>query len=404
MDPQTLAHHALALAFLLALIFGAVAARTDFCTLGAVYDGLMLGRWGRMRAWLLAIAVAVIGANLLDLTGCVDLSRTFYEAAQIHWLSNLLGGLLFGVGMTYATGCAHRNLVRIGGGSLRSLVIVLVMGVSAYMTLKGLFGQWRVEWLDPVALNTHGFGRSGQDLGALFAGAFGLGRHTIQALFTVAVSGALLWWVFRDRGFVHDGRNLFAGVVVGALVTAGWYLTGHFARYDDGLQVHYLLAYGGGTGAPESWTFVGPVAYTLELLMLYTDASLRLTFGIVGVVGVVLGSFAWSLYSGTFRWEGFRGLRDLRRALAGGVLMGVGGVTGMGCTIGQGITGVSTLAVGSALAFAGILLGAALTYRLPYWWAVYCMNHDAPWTALRARLRPPHPAGGRLPSSREPVS
>ncbi|MHB1240458.1 MAG: YeeE/YedE family protein [Gammaproteobacteria bacterium] len=378
MDPQALAlaHRVIWIGFVLATVFGAVAARTDFCALGAVYDALKLKRWGRMRAYFLAIAIAVIGANLLDLFGAVDLARSIYPVAQLHWLSNLVGGLLFGIGMVYAMGCAHRSLVRVGGGSLRALVILLVMGISGYMTLRGLFGQWRVSYLDPVSIDLTQYGIGGQDLASLFAGTLGFDHHQLQALFTVIVAGGFLFFVFRDRNFVRDSRNMLGGVGVGLLVVAAWYVTGHLAFYNDGLETHYLT---GGAGHPGSYTFVAPVARTLEWLMLYTDASMKISFGIVSALGVVFGSFLWSQYSRTFRWEGFRSVADLRNALLAGVFMGFGGVTGMGCTIGQGITGVSTLAVGSMITLAGILLGAVLMYRVPVWWAVYRMNREDLW-------------------------
>src|SRR5207249_10064757 len=108
------------------------------------------------------------------------------------------------------------------------------------------------------------------------------------------------------------------------------------------------------SGRAESFSFVAPVAYLLELLMLWSDQSRIVTFGVAGVLGMMSGSAAMALATRTFRWEGFASVEDLVNHIAGGVLMGFGGVTAVGCTIGQGLTGRSTLALGSGLALAGI--------------------------------------------------
>src|SRR5450759_511605 len=148
--------------FGLGIVFGFVANKANFCTMGAVSDVVNMGHWGRMRMWLLAIAVAVIGANLLHYGGQVDLMKTIYQRPTLPWLSLLVGGALFGVGMTLAAGCVNKNLVRLGAGSVRSLVVLVFTAIAAYMTLKGLFGQWRASWLDPVAIDLSAFGLKDQ--------------------------------------------------------------------------------------------------------------------------------------------------------------------------------------------------------------------------------------------------
>ena len=127
--------------FGIAFVFGAIANKTNFCTMGAISDVVNMGHWGRMRMWLLAIAVSVAGSAALSLLGLVDLGRAVVQRPVLPWLSLLVGGLAFGVGMTMAGGCANKNLVRLGGGSVRSLVVLVFMGIASYMTLKGLFAQ-----------------------------------------------------------------------------------------------------------------------------------------------------------------------------------------------------------------------------------------------------------------------
>jgi uncharacterized membrane protein YedE/YeeE len=352
--------------FILAFIFGAVANKTNFCTMGAISDVVNMAHWGRMRMWLLAIAVAMIGANLLYYFGLVDLSKSVYARPSLPWLSLIVGGAFFGVGMTIAAGCANKNLVRVGGGSLRSLVVLVFLAISAYMTLKGLFGQWRSSFLDPVAIDLTQWGLSGQSLPQIVAKASGMADKT-ALLLTMALMGlGLLVFVLKDKRFRSNVSHLVGSVVLGLIVVAGWYLTGHLG-YGENPDTLEMVYFGTNTRTLESLSFVAPTAYSLELLMLWTDTSTRVTFGIASAVGVVLGSFAYAISTRQFRWEGFASLEDLRTQLLGAVLMGFGGVTAVGCTVGQGLSGVSTLALGSFIALAGIVGGAAATMQYQNW-------------------------------------
>ena len=348
--------------FGLALVFGFVAARSNFCTMGAVSDLVNMEHWGRMRMWLLAIAVAMAGANTLAYLDLIDLNKAIYLRPTLPWLSMLLGGTLFGIGMTLAGGCANKNLLRVGGGSVRAFVVLVFLGLSSYMTLKGLFAQWRANYLDPVALDLSALGLQGQGLAEIVAHLSGLPGKTALLVATASVVLGLLFFTLKDREFRSNGEQLIGGTILGLLVSAGWYLTGHigFGENPDTLEMTYFAT---NTRTIESFTFVAPVAYSLELLMLWTDKSLRLTFGIASVAGIVVGSLAHALISREFRWEGFASLEDLRNHLIGATLMGFGGVLAMGCTVGQGLSGVSTLAVGSFIALAGIIAGSAATMK-----------------------------------------
>ena len=352
--------------FGLAFVFGAVANRTNFCTMGALADVVNMGHWGRMRMWLLAIAVAIVGASALVLGGQVDLGKAIMQRPSIAWLSLALGGAMFGVGMTLAGGCANKNLVRAGAGSLRSVVVLTFMAIAAYMTLKGLFGQWRAAWLDPVAIDLAALGWTDQSLATAVAKLGGLPQPTALAATAAVLVLALLGFVLRDRRFRANTAQLVGGVVIGALVVAAWYLSGRLG-FGESPQTLEDVYFATNSRTIESLSFVGPTAYGLELLMLWTDRSLHITFGIASVLGVALGSAAYALASGKFRWEGFASLSDLRNQLFGAVLMGFGGVTALGCTIGQGITGLSTLAIGSFIAVAGIMGGAVATMKYILW-------------------------------------
>lgn len=351
----------LLLAFGLGFGFGALSQKTHFCTMGAVADIINMEDWNRMRTWMLAIAVAVLGSAALHSAGLIDLNKSIYRSENLTWLSHLVGGLLFGIGMVLASGCGARTLTRVGAGNLKSLVVFLTLGVTAYMTMRGVLGVLRVNTLDTVALPLPG----GQDLPALLTAA-GMAPGTALWIGALGLGGALLAFCFARRDFLTLD-NLLGGIAVGAIVVGGWYVSGHLgylAEDPDTLQEAFLAT---NSGRMESLTFVAPQAYTLELLMLWSDTSRKLSFGIALALGVIAGSTAWALVTRSFRWEGFRDVDDLVRHLLGGALMGFGGVTAMGCTIGQGITGVSTLALGSLITLVAIIAGAAATLKYEYW-------------------------------------
>jgi uncharacterized protein len=362
-DPDQLATLVAWGAFALAFAFGLVASRSHFCTMGAVSDAINIGDWSRMRMWLLAIAVAMIGANALVLAGWVDLSKSLYTGERFTWLSHIVGGLLFGIGMTLASGCGSRNLIRLCGGNLKSLVVLLCLGITAYMTMKGLLALARVKVLDPISMHFAG----GQDLPHLIASAGGLHLTAARVICVSVVSIAIAAYLFADAGFRRNREYLVSGVLIGAIVAGGWYVTGklgYLAEDPNTLTEAYL---GTNTKRPESFTYVGPVGYTLELLLLWTDTSLKITFGIAAVAGLFAGSLVHALVSKGFRWEGFVTVSDLRNHMVGGALMGFGGVTALGCSIGQGITGLSTLSMGSILTFFCIVAGCGGTMQWLFW-------------------------------------
>jgi uncharacterized membrane protein YedE/YeeE len=349
-------------AFALAVAFGAIAQHTRFCTMGAIADIVTMGDWTRLRAWLLAIAVAVLGFNTMVAFGLVQARHTLYAAPTLLWLSHAVGGVLFGLGMVLASGCGSKTLVRIGAGNLKSLVVFLVVGLAAYATLRGIVAVGRVASIDTVSVVLP----TGQDLPSLLAGAGGIGQKTWAHGLSVAFAAALLAFVLMRR----EGRSaevLLGGLGIGAVVVAVWWVSGrlsYLAEHPLTLEETFLAT---NSRRMESLSFVAPLAYTLDWLILFSDKSKVLTIGIVSVVGVVVGSALVALASGSFRWEGFRGAEDTANHLVGGALMGVGGVLALGCTVGQGISGISTLSLGSFITLAGIVAGAVLSLRWQAW-------------------------------------
>ena len=361
-DSAHLSTIVVASAFALAFVFGAVAQRASFCTMGAITDIVNFGDWGRMRMWMLAIAVAIAGAGVLQAAGLVNLTKSIYTNADVPWLSHIVGGVLFGAGMTLASGCGSKTLIRVGAGNLKSLIVLVVLAIAAYMTLKGAFAGARAYGLDPVRFNV---GAPSSDLPAIFA-SWGMAAG-VHLWLPLVIAAAIALFVFANRDFRSTPELIIGGLVVGAVIVAGWYVSAHLGYMAEDpatLEEKFVAT---NSGRAESFSFVAPTAYLPEPLLLWTDQSRVLTFGIAGVLGMMAGSFVMALGTRTFRWEGFANAEDVGNHLAGGVMMGFGGVTALGCTIGQGLTGVSTLAVGSFLTLFSIIGGCILAVKYQTW-------------------------------------
>ena len=349
-------------AFLLSAVFGVIAQRTHFCTMGAVSDIVNMGDWTRMRQWALAIGVAMIGFATLGYLGLIDPSKTMHATTRWIVLSAVLGGALFGFGMVLASGCGSKTLVRVGGGSLKSLVVFFVMGVAAFATLKGITAVLRVATVDRVAIDMPG----GVSLWQWAATVAGVKPALALLIVGVVMGGALALWAVLKKGFVN-AENLLAGLGLGLVIAAMWWVSGglgYVAEHPETLQEAFLAT---NSGRAEALSFVAPMAYTLDWLMFFSDKSKVLTMGVVSVVGVVVGSALCAVVTRTFRWEGFGSVEDVGNHLVGAILMGVGGVTAMGCTVGQGLSGISTLSANSFVAVAGIIGGAVLALKYQMW-------------------------------------
>jgi len=344
------------------ICFGVIGNRSNFCTMGAISDLVNMGSWGRMRQWFLAIVVAIVGVAALQGGGMMDTESTLYTGKRFMYGPYIVGGFLFGVGMTLASGCGAKTLIRIGGGNMKAAFVFMVVAIAAYMTLKGLYAVPRLDLLNPLSVDLS----TRQDVPSMLAGALGTSPTTIFNIIALILAACAAIWLLRNRDEL--GMTLFAGIGIGLCVVAGWFVTaylGYVAEDPDTLQEAYL----GTTGnRPESLSFMAPYAYFMELLMLWTDSSRIVTFGIAVTMGVVLGSFLYALFSKTFRFETFHDTGDVLRHVIGGNLMGFGGVVGLGCTIGQGISGVSTLALGSMMTTLALIAGSAATLKIQLWW------------------------------------
>lgn len=376
--------------FILAVILGMVVNKTNFCTMGAVSDLVNMGDAGRLRAWILAAVVALIGVIILEMVGRVDVTSTLppYRGSEFQWGRYILGGFLFGIGMTFASGCGNKTLIRIGGGNIKSLFVFAVIAVIAYYMVdpyKELPSTWYQDyfgWLSAasISLNTP------QDMGSIVGNWFGVSGMTMRIILGVVVAAIALRYILKSSDFRKSGDNVFAGIAIGLIVLLAWYFTSNTTVATDDGSMKLTQFYGewdmlmdseegkpknGSTNLqPQSFTFISPIGQFYG----YAASSLEnafLTFGVVSVLGVILGSLIWTLITRSFRIEWFNSFKDFYMHMIGAVLMGFGGVLGLGCTVGQAITGVSTLALGSFLVFISIVFGSALTMKIQYYKMVY---------------------------------
>ncbi|OOZ42080.1 YeeE/YedE family protein [Solemya elarraichensis gill symbiont] len=378
----------LLLVFAIAFIMGAVVNKTNFCTMGAISDWVNMGDKGRLGAWFFAIAIAMIGVVILEMFGMVDADGAFppYRNGQLIWAENLVGGIIFGIGMTLASGCGNKALIRVGGGNIKSIMVVAIIAVISYYMINPfpgsdstLFTVLFYDWLRPLAIDLP----SNQDLGTLIAGDEG-------ALFArlaigLSIAAILIVAASISGGFLDSFDNILGSLVVGLAVLAAWYVSSNvMVNVDDEpmRMAEYVQNWDfiaeDAEGKPDdsrplnaqSFTFINPMGQTFGYAKSGFDGAF-LTFGIMALAGVILGSLVWSLISKSFRIEWFASFGDFFAHLIGAILMGLGGVLAMGCTIGQAITGASTLAVGSFVAFGGIVFGSALTMKIQYYKLVY---------------------------------
>jgi len=285
-DLAALSTAVLAATFILAFAFGAIVQRTNFCTMGSIADVVNFGDWTRLRQWLLAIAVAISGTTLLDAAGLIDVRDSYYTTPRFAPLAYAVGGALFGFGMVLAGGCGSKSLVRAGGGSLKALVVLLVLAVVAYMTLRGALALVRVGLIERFStiLATR------QDLGSLLARS-DEGRSVWQLVLGVALPAVLAVFVLRERRF-RTFDNLLAGIGIGTIIIAVWFVSGHIGHVLEHPQTLEDVFLRTNSRRMESLSFVAPVAWALDYLLFTTDTSKVLTIGIVAAVAIGAGLFA----------------------------------------------------------------------------------------------------------------
>ena len=341
---------------------GALAQATRFCTMGALADWFSYGGTARLMMWLLAVAVGATGTLALIGFGWLDATRSLAWSDRFLWLSYGVGGTLFGIGMVLASGCPQRSLVKAAAGSLKAWVTLIVAALAAQMTLRGVLAGPRVRVLDAAGVQL----AHPQDLGSLLSPLFGVPPGALRWAVLALLLALAAWLLWRNRAAM-DASHWAGGVGVGLLVAAALALTGHvgfLAEHPDTLDAAWL---GTASHRPEALSFAAPIGHGLDLLTLWSDRNNSASFGVTVTLGVLLGSAVSAWLRREFHVESFRSAGDMGNHLLGGVLMGFGGVTAAGCSIGQGISGLSLLSAGAVLASAGIVAGAWLALRWQAW-------------------------------------
>ncbi len=404
-------------AFGIAFVMGVVANKTNFCTMGAVSDYVNIGDTGRWRSWLFAIVVAIIGVIIIEKMGFISLdsnpAKPNYRASNFAWFEYILGGLLFGIGMTFGSGCGNKTLIRIGAGNIKSIFVLLIMGFFAYWMIIGfngktLYGMVFYDWttVPSVALATQ------QDVGSIIANVVGTKNAVDMRLWIGGgIAVLMLIYIFKSKDFFSKFDNVLGGLVIGLSVIGMFFVTGSakvnaFNTFDEKKEIVTVAEYVKKTNwdenyqptdrtdkndpvavrpdaanivvGPQGMTFVSPSAWLVNMA---TGPAFKnpenkpfsafINIPVMLLFGIILGSLLWAILSRTFRIEWFASFKDFVSHFFGATLMGIGGVLALGCTIGQGVTGLSTLAVGSLLAFTSIVVGCALTMKFRLYKMVY---------------------------------
>src|SRR5262245_6116980 len=330
-------------ALVIGLIFRSVGLLSGFCMMSSMRGWLAEGDGRLVRTYALAMGTAIAASQVLAAVGLVDLNKSIYLQPSFSAPVLFLGGLLFGYGMVMSNGCGSRALVLLGRGNLRSLVVVIILAIFAQMTLKGLIAPARIAMVGASQTTA-----ATNSLPALLA-SLGLSAVAARMIAASALAAALIIFAFAYAPFRQSLLQIASGFIMGFLVTAGWCATSYLGA-DDFNPVPVT-----------SLTFIAPIADALQYLMLSTGSTLN--FGIVTVFAVFAGSLVTALATGRFHLEGYQSPRHMLRSAGGAALMGAGGVMAFGCSIGQGLTGLSTLSLASFIAVAGILIGTAAGLR-----------------------------------------
>lgn len=330
--------------FICGAIAGGSARYGRLCSMTAIEDALVGQDYRGAKAWGLAIGVAGLATLLLAATGHADIDASALLQPRIHVLGTVLGGLMFGLGMTLVGTCSFGLIVRAGGGDLRAFVSAILVGIFAFAVTAGLLAPAREQLLGFGHVDLASVG--GASLIGLLAQALGK-----IAGATVGASGlvALLLVALLDRRLWERPRLLFAAFALGLAVAAGWVVTTTAVADMTATRVASL-------------SFVTP--FGRALLQFMTVPFRDIGFGTMSLLGALVASFVVAALRGELRWEAFDDPREMRRHIVGSALMGVGGVLAHGCTIGQGLSAASVLAVSAPIFLMSLLIGAHSGLRI----------------------------------------
>lgn len=334
--------------FVIGMMFGWLTRASRFCVMGAISDWRMFAHHGRAAMVAAAALAAVIGAQLFDSTGSVELDASLYLSPGINWLGAMLGGLIFGIGMVLAGGCPARALVRAAAGDITAAIVLVIVAFSAYVTFGGPLAHLRVDAIMPTAISPETHGLTEPSLTNAIAALFAMNQTYARALATLVVCALLAILIGHASRRAATRRQIAYGLAVGALIPLSWAITS-FA-YDP-MDV--------APRQPIALSFVKPVADAIDWL----ERSSALgwpAFATATVLGTLFGAAIQAMQTGSLRLVLPQNTSDFKKSIFGAMLMGIGGILAAGCTIGQGLSGLSTLSLQSFIACAFIIAGALI--------------------------------------------
>ncbi len=364
------------LAFIMSIFFGAIARKTQFCPLGGIADIMHSGNHGRFRMYFFAIGIAILGVTILETIGFINLdgTRPPYRMSQFRWPGYVLGGFLFGLGMTMCRGCGMKNIINLGSGNLKAIVAILGIGSAAVLLLyvEGVFDNYFMSWINPLVPDLAEKGLDHQDLGTLAASAFSTEVGTMRLAIGAALALAFTGFAMSSMDFRNRVDNWIGGALIGAIIVGAFYLSGGSLGEAAQEASDFMDQPQNGMGV-QSYTFIRPMG---DLLYVMSNPVWYLvTFGLVMFLGVGAGSVIISILTGKFALQWFNSPTEAVRYLIGGMLVGIGGILGMGCTLGQGLAGSSTLALGSFLNLTSLIVGAIIGIKLQ---SRFMDDHEVP--------------------------
>ena len=339
---------------LLGIVFGFACQRSRFCFLGIVSDLYIYRNLSRLSLYLFTLITAAIGVQVLAGAGSINPADSAYMNISNKTMSSVFGGLLFGIGMTFCSGCTTSNLIKFGGGDLKSLIVLTLSGIAAISTMRGSLSSIRIQLFEDNFLV--------RKINYFFEykGTFGIDMEWLWPIFLLASLAFLLLSKLKN---LEIRKNVIWGLVMGTCIVGAWFVSGNLgflAEHPDTLESKYMLT---DSGKPESFSFIGPLAYSLEFFLYQSDSSKFISFGMIVLFGLLLGSYLSARLQKRFKLEFFTTKNDFIYCVVGSTLMGFGGVTASGCTLGHGLSGLSIGSFDSIIVVGSIATGVVLGIR-----------------------------------------
>ena len=340
--------------FLLGIVFGFACQRSRFCFLGIISDAYIYRNLNRLSLYLFSLITAVIGIQLLAGPGFINPADSVYMNISDKTISSVFGGLLFGIGMTFCSGCTTSTLIKFGEGNIKSLIILTLSGIAAISTMRGSLSSIRVYLFEDnfLARKINNFFE--------YRVSFGI---DMEWLWPISLLTCLAFLLFKQVKKLEIRKNAIWGIIIGVCIVGAWFVSGNIgflAEHPDTLESKYILT---NSGKPESFSFIGPLTYSLEFFLYQSDSSKFISFGIIVLFGLLLGSYLSARLQKRFKIEFFTTKNDIVYCIFGSTLMGFGGVTASGCTLGHGLSGLSLGSLDSIIVVSSIAIGAILGIR-----------------------------------------